>query len=403
MSRTRPLAGIRVVEFGHIAAGPFAGLLLADLGADVVKVEPPQGDGMRQWPPFEYGEDEGPYSLNFASINRNKRSIRANLRDPGDREMVLALTDAADVLIENFRPGVMERLGFGFEQLTAGRPSPLIYCSITGYGSENQRSLRGAYDVVVQAESGVMSVTGEPDGSPVKCGVPIGDFVTGLYAALAITAAVAERERLPRPRSLHLDCSMTQCLLGISALQTSEFWGTGAAPRRLGSAHPRNAPYRAFEAKDASFVVAAGNEKLWRRFCDVVEMPELVDEAAFITQEARALNQEALFELLAPRFLSKTATEWLDAFEAAAIPCGRINSFADALSETGLVSADFIRQIPLPTGQITKTTAFPVNVDGWDMSTGEPPSLGADRTEVLSEWLGRAATLPTHSTSEEPG
>jgi len=254
------LDGLRVLEFGHIAAAPFCGMLLADLGADVVKIEAPDGDGLRAWPPVVTGDSGDAFSLNFASLNRGKRSVVANLKDRAQVERVLALCACADVILENYRPGTLERLGLGFADVAKRNPS-IVYCSISGYGQTGERARNGAFDVVVQGASGLMSVTGEPDRPPVKCGVPVADFTAGLYAAYTIVAAHGRAVREQRP--VHLDCAMLDCLLGVSALQTSEYWGTGKAPARLGSAHPRNAPYQAFRASDAPFIVAAGNDSLW--------------------------------------------------------------------------------------------------------------------------------------------
>ena len=243
-----PLAGLRVLEFAQIAAGPFTGMLLADLGADVVKIERPDGgDGMRDWPPLHRAEGTGDvFSGNFTSLNRNKRSVALDIKNPADVATLLSLVETADVFIENFRPGALKRAGLGYDQLKARNPR-LVYCSITGYGQSGPYSQKGAFDVTVQAMSGLMSVTGEPDGAPVKCGVPVGDFATGLYAAYVILAAVMRARA--SGKGAHVDCSILGSLLGVSALQTSEYFGTGVAPRRLGSAHPRNAPYAGFQAR----------------------------------------------------------------------------------------------------------------------------------------------------------
>ena len=303
-----PLAGLRVIEFTQVAAGPFAGSLLADLGADVVKVENPDGgDGMRQWPPLMDGESGPRFSGNFASVNRNKRSIMADLKDPAQRRRLQDLSAEADVFLENFRPGVMQRLGLGYEELKTRNPR-LVYCSITGYGQTGPYAQKGAFDITVQALSGLMSVTGEEDGPPVKCGVPVGDFTAGLYAAYTILAAVLRARETGE--GAVIDCSMLGSLLGVSALQTSQYFGTGRAPDRLGSAHPRNAPYQGFQASDVPFVVAAGNDKLWRDLCELVGRPELPADERFRTQSLRAENQKQLAATLQPIFATQPAKEW---------------------------------------------------------------------------------------------
>ena len=263
----KPLSGIRVIELGQIAAGPFASSLLADLGADVIKIENPKGgDGMRQWPPLNISKQgkEEIYSENFASVNRNKRSMTLNIKDPSDVGLLKRLVSKATILIENYRPGVLNKLGLGYDDLKRINKK-LIYCSISGYGQSGPYSDKGAFDVTVQAVAGVMSVTGEKDSSPVKCGVPIGDFCTGLYASYTIMAMLRNVEK--NGKGTHIDCSMLGSLLGISALQTSEYFGNRKAPEKLGSAHSRNAPYQAFQASDTFFVIAAGNDKLWGEVC----------------------------------------------------------------------------------------------------------------------------------------
>ena len=291
MSTSPPLLdGVKVVEFCQIAAGPFCGMLLADFGADVTKIEPPEGDGLRQWPPISDG-----YSENFASLNRGKRSLALDLKQPADLARARALAMEADVLVENSRPGALRRLGLGWDWFAPRRPS-LVYCSISAFGQTGPKAGAGGFDVTIQAAAGVMSVTGEPGGAPVKCGVPIADFTAGLYAAFSIAAMIA-RVRSGGPGG-HIDVPMFATTLAIAALQTSEYFGTGRNPRKLGSAHPRNAPYQAFKARDDWFVIAAGNNRLWAAVCDVAGMPELLDDERFLTPTLRAANQLALKDLL---------------------------------------------------------------------------------------------------------
>ncbi len=382
-----PLDGMRVLEFGHIAAAPFAGMLLADLGAEVVKVEPPAGDGLRSWPPIVEGTDGEAFSLNFASLNRNKRSVIADLKDSAQLARVKQLCTAADVLIENYRPGAMERLGLGFQHVCELQPT-IVYCSISGYGQTGPYSTYGAFDVVVQAMSGLMSVTGEEDGPPVKCGVPVGDFTAGLYAAYSILAARtnAARER----RAVHLDCPMLDCLLGISALQTSEYWGTWEAPRRLGSRHPRNAPYQAFQASNAQFILAAGNEELWRQVCEATGNVELLQDPRFTTVTNRAKHQRELSALLAPAFLERTAAEWIAVFTSRGVPCGPINTFADILDDPHVGETGLVHALAIPGGQ-TKTVGYPVRFNGSMIDGyGAPPRLGEGADDVFERWTADA-------------
>lgn len=383
-----PLAGLKVLEVGQIAAGPFTGMLLADLGADVVKVEPPEGDGLRKWPPLTANGEGEAYSENFASVNRNKRSLAANLKDPAALDRVRRLAARADVFIENSRPGALDRLGLGYDALRAENPG-LVYCSISGYGHVGPYSDKGAFDLTVQAMAGLMSVTGEADGAPVKSGVPVGDFCTGLYAAYTILAAVMRRRETGVGG--HVDCSMIGSLLGVAALQTSEFFGTGNTPRRLGSAHPRAAPYRAFCGSDDYFVVAAGNDKLWRSVCDAVGRPDLVGDPRFASLELRARHQDALLEILAPVFAQRPAAEWLDAFDRLGVPCAPINTYPQVLSHPQVEAMGLVQPLELPNGVRTRTTAFPVRLTDYAFEVFRPPpALGAHGDEVCREWLGDA-------------
>lgn len=379
------LDGVRVLEFGQIAAGPFAGSLLADLGADVVKVERPgEGDGMRQWPPLSENEAGEPFSENFASINRNKRSVALDLKSPDDAARLHALCDRADVLIENFRPGVLERSGFGYDVLAARNPG-LVYCSISGYGQTGPYAGRGAFDVTVQALSGLMSVTGEEHGGPVKCGVPLGDFGAGLYAAYTIAAALLQRQRTGR--GAHLDCSMLGALLGMSALQTSEYFGTGRDGRRLGSAHPRNAPYQAYRAADTHFVIAAGNDRLWRAVCRIVGRDDLADHPDYRNQSLRARHQEALARELEAVFATQPAAHWLAAMDGAGVPAAPINRYSDVLADPQVEHLGLVHPLVLPNGRATRTTGYPVQVSGFGFEIRRPPPpLGAHTGEVVADW-----------------
>ena len=373
-----PLSGVRVIEFCAVAAGPFCGMLLADMGADVIKVENPQGgDSMRQWPPINNG-----YSENFASVNRNKRSVTLDLKNPADKARARALVLAADVVIENNRPGVMDRLGLGYASFKAEKPS-LIYCSISAFGQVGPRSEEGGCDLTVQAMAGVMSVTGEQDGPPVKCGVPLSDFCSGLYGAYAI-AAVLRRVQLGGAGE-HIDVPMMGATLAVAALQTSEFFGTGRDPAKLGSAHPRNAPYQAFRAKDGYFAMAAGNDALWRAACGAAGLPKLVDDPRFGSTTLRAQNQAALKEILETEFAGHTAEELLGRFRQAGVPCAPINTYSMALADEQVRHMEWVRDVTLPGGAQTKTFASPLRFSGEGFPIyREPPALGQHNDEVFA-------------------
>src|SRR6516165_6236844 len=363
-----PLAGVRVLEFGQIAAGPLAGSLVADLGADVCKVENPAGgDGMRGWPPLS-SIDGGPaFSENFASVNRNKRSIAVDLKDAASLTQLKALAAVADVVLENFRAGVLGRLGLGYDALKALNRR-VVYCSISGYGQRGPYAGKGAFDVTVQGMAGLMSVTGEEGRPPVKCGVPVGDFCAGLYAAYTITAALMRARETGE--GAHIDCSMLGSLLGVAALQTSEYFGTGKAGTRIGSAHPRNAPYQAYRAQDDYFIIAAGNDALWREVA-------------------------ALAGLLEAKFAARPAREWLAEMDRRGVPCAPINSYPEILSDPHVTHMGLVRPLALPNGVATRTVGFPVAISGWKYEIYRPPpELGAHTQEVMAEWCAGRPGAP---------
>jgi crotonobetainyl-CoA:carnitine CoA-transferase CaiB-like acyl-CoA transferase len=372
-----PLQGVRVIEFCNVAAGPFCGMLLADMGADVIKVENPDGgDSLRQWPPLTNG-----FSENFASVNRNKRSVTLDLKDTGDKARARALVLGADVVIENNRPGVMDRLGLGYASFRAERPA-LVYCSISAFGQEGPRAQEGGFDLTMQAMAGIMSVTGEPDGAPVKCGVPLSDFCAGLYGAFAI-ASVLRRVK-EGGEGEHIDVSMLGTSLGVAALQTSEYFGTGRDPAKLGSAHPRNAPYQAFRAKDDYFAMAAGNNSLWKSVCEVTGLPQLFADERFATTTLRAKNQVALKEILEREFAKHTAEELIARFRAAGVPCAPINTYSRALADPQVAHMQWIQEIALPGGAKARTFASPLRFSGRGFPIRrDPPALGEHNDEVF--------------------
>ena len=373
-----PLSGVRVIEICQIAAGPFCGMLLADMGADVIKIEPPNGDAMRTWPPLNDG-----YSENFASLNRNKRSIALDLKDKADWAIAKKLISAADAVVENARPGVMERLEIDYAAARSWNPA-IVYCSISAFGQTGPRARQGAFDVTMQALSGIMSVTGHEGAEPVKCGVPVSDFATGLYGAYNILAALmVARES---GTGCHIDASMLGCSLGIAALQTSEYFGNGAAPRKLGAAHPRNSPYEAYRASDDYFVIAAGNDRLWSTVCAITGLEALRDDPRFVTTADRAKNQAELKSLLEKRFAGATAAVWLDRFAKGGVPCAPINDYAQVLDDPQVEAMGWIEPAQLPSGAGIRTFGVPVAMTGQDFTIRRgPPGLDADRSEILAE------------------
>ncbi len=380
-----PLTGVKVLEFGHVASGPFAGMLLADLGADVVKVESPDGDQMRDWPPLAGSELGGRFSHNFAALNRNKRSVVSDFRNQEELASVRALCASADVIVENFRPGVLDRFGLGFDEISHGHKG-VVYCSISGYGHSSPYSERGAYDVVIQAMSGLMSVTGPIGGEAVKCGVPVADFIAGLYAAFTIVSM--RPGVIETGESVHIDCPMLDCLIATSALQTSEFWGTGIEPRALGTAHPRNAPYQMFHGSDKPFVLAAGTDRLWRRVCSVVGQECLADDPRFLLQDSRVKNQVELASILQSRFSQQSASHWVNELDRRGVPCGPLNTFGEMLADPHVKETGLVRDFHMPIGGSVPAVVFPARVSGMRSRLDrEAPLLGENTEEVLKEWV----------------
>ncbi|MFC3677590.1 CaiB/BaiF CoA transferase family protein [Ferrovibrio xuzhouensis] len=387
---TLPLAGIKVIEICNVAAGPFCAMVLADLGADVIKIENPNGgDTLRSWPPHS-GPDGNTFSENFASLNRNKRSVTLDLKQQTDREQAIVLAADADVLLENNRPGVLTRLGLGYEVLRQHNPR-LIYCSISAYGQHGPRADEGGFDVTVQAISGIMSVTGEKDGAPVKAGVPISDFAAGLYGAFAICAQL--RRVAETGEGVHIDVPMMGASLAIAALQVSEYFGSGKDPVKLGSAHPRNAPYQAFKARDDYFVMAAGTQNLWETACRLLNREELIADPRFSTTALRARNQAPLKETFEMTFSSFSAQELIDLLSRAGIPCSLINSYSRALSDPQSEHMGWANPIVLANGVHTKTLGFPLQFNGKTPGIRmTAPKLGQDQ-HIISDSQNQGGEL----------
>ena len=381
LSALKPLAGIRVLEICNVAAGPFCALLLADLGADVIKLENPgAGDTLRAWPPHT-GPENDRLSENFASLNRNKRSITLDLKNPDDNARAKDLIANVDVLIENNRPGVMKRLGLDFDSALAINPK-LIYCSISAYGQSGPRANEGGFDVTIQAMSGIMSVTGEPDGAPVKCGVPVADFTAGLYGAMSICAQL--RAVAQTGKGVHIDVPMMGTSLAIAALQTSEYFGVGKDPVKLGSAHPRNAPYQAFKAKDDYLVMAAGTQALWETVCQILKSPELLQDERFTSTALRAKNQIALKELIEAILQGDTAANWITQFSQAGVPCCPINQYSAVLSDPQTLAMGWVEPMVMANGHETKTVINPVKFNGATAPIERrPPRLGEHNSGIV--------------------
>ncbi|MGW8362709.1 CaiB/BaiF CoA transferase family protein [Streptomyces wedmorensis] len=378
------LSGIVVADFGRVLAGPYMTMLLADLGADVIKIERPgSGDDTRAWgPPFADGE-----ATYFLGVNRNKRSVSLDLTDPEDLAAARAIVDRADVLVENFRPGTMEKLGLGYEDVRATNPG-LVYCSVTGFGTAEGARLPG-YDLLVQAMGGLMSVTGEPDGAGTKTGVALVDVITGLHAGLGVLAALRHRDLTGRGQ--RVEVSLLTSLLSALTNQAAAHLGAGVVPRAMGNRHPSIAPYEVFDAQDRPLVLAVGNDRQFRSLCDRIGRPELADDPRFTTNTARVAHREDLVAALAGPLAGRTADGWFEELTAAGVPCGPINDLAAAFGLADRLGlAPRVPESAAGPGQVVN----PIRLDATPPSyRAAPPRLG-EHTEELLAALGRTARTP---------
>ena len=333
------LRNVRVLDLSRVLAGPFATMQLADLGAEIIKVEAPgSGDDTRSWgPPFIGGE-----STYFLSVNRSKLGITLDFKHPRGRELLLRLLDRAEVLVENFRPGTLERAGLGYEALAQRYPG-LIYCSISGYGHTGPRGKEPGYDAIVQAESGVMSVTGSPEGPPFKVGVSIGDITTGMYAVQGILAALLQRQNTGLGQKI--DVSLLDSMVSILTYQAGIYFGTGETPQRMGNRHPSIVPYETFEAADGHFTIGVTNNAQWQRFCGALDLTELKDDERYSDVSKRVENYASLRERLVSSFRRMPVAHWLGKLRGAGIPCGEVRTVPQALEEPQLKAREMILEM----------------------------------------------------------
>lgn len=377
-----PLESIRVLDLSRVLAGPYCTMLLGDLGADVIKVERPgAGDDTRQWgPPFAGGE-----SAYYLCCNRNKRGITLNLKSPEGRQLAARLAEQADVLVENFLPGTLEAWGLGYETLSRANPR-LVYCSITGFGQTGPRRDEPGYDIMIQALSGVMSITGEPDGPPTKLGVAISDITAGLYANQAILAALLARERTGSGD--RVDISLFDTTLSWLANVGENYLVSGVVPQRRGSAHPNIVPYQAFEAADESLIIAVGNDSQFGRFCQLLGRTDLAENPRFATNAARVEHRAELIPLIRGAIRSRPAAEWLALLEAAEIPCGAVNTIDRAFADPQVAARNMVVEVAHPTIGPLKLAGSPLKFQSAGSAPlRPPPRLGEHTDEVLQELL----------------
>ncbi|PZS06963.1 MAG: carnitine dehydratase [Solirubrobacterales bacterium] len=350
-----PLAGVRVVDLSRVLAGPYCTMLLADLGADVVKVERPgEGDDTRSWGP-PYVRDQATY---FLAVNRNKRSVAIDLADPAGQREALALARASDVLVENFRPDVMDTLGLGYEQLATEQPG-LIYCSISGFGAGEGARLPG-YDLLVQALGGLMSITGPADGEPQKVGVALVDILAGLFASVGILAALRHRDATGEGQRVEVD--LFSSLLAALANQASAFTVAGVVPRRMGNAHPSISPYELYPTAKGELVLAVGNERQFATLCEVLDVPELAEDDRFRGNARRVENRDALRDALVARLATGPAADWAAALTDARVPAGVVNDVRAAFELAASLGLEPIVDVPAPDGSAMRLTRNPIRL-----------------------------------------
>jgi crotonobetainyl-CoA:carnitine CoA-transferase CaiB-like acyl-CoA transferase len=376
----RLLEGLRVVDFTHIFAGPLATQTLGDMGAEVIKIERPGGDAARR---YGQGVGEDDMGGSFLALNRNKRSVAIDLSSDRGIELARRLILSADVVVQNFRLGLMERWGLDYESLSREKPS-LIYCSMNGFGHTGPKAAKAANDLVVQAYSGLMSFTGEPDGDPVRCGTAISDFSAGLYATIGILGAVTYRERTGQGQ--HVRTSMLESQVSIMNYFFADYWLKGIVPRPLGTANRLGIPNQAFRTKDGWVVISTANESMWRRCCEGLGQPELADDPRFATLDVRYQNTPALVEAISSITAAKTTAECLTDLEAKGVSCAQLNTLDEVAGDEQLAGLGAFLDVPRGDGGQARVVATPLHYTDTPLDVRRGvPSLGQHTREVLAE------------------
>ncbi|MDQ2102138.1 CaiB/BaiF CoA transferase family protein [Azospirillum isscasi] len=385
-----PLSHVRVLELSRVLAGPWAAQTLADLGADVIKVERPgAGDDTRAWGPPWAGEE----SAYFLSTNRGKRSITIDFERPEGQELVRKLAAQADVVIENFKVGGLVKYGLDYDSLKAINPG-LVYCSITGFGQDGPYAKRAGYDFMIQGMGGLMSITGQPDaeagGGPVKVGVAVTDVFTGLYATIGVLGALAHRDRTGEGQWVNL--ALLDVQVAVLANQAMNYLVGGKAPQRLGNAHPNIVPYQAFATLDGHIILAVGNDGQFAKFCQVAGRPELAQDPRYATNPARVANRKELVPILELLLEQRTSRDWLSALEAVGVPCGPINDVSQVFADPHVQARNIHQDLPHPSAGTVPTVASPIRYSATPIEhTVAPPTLGQHTDAVLEEALGLCA------------
>ena len=377
------LEGVRVIDLSAYLSGPYCSMILADHGADVIKIERPgDGDEARRMPPFIKGE-----SAPFMLWNRNKRSVALDLKAPRDHALCLELVREADVFIENFKPGVAERLGLGYDALATLNPR-LVYCSISGFGQTGPYRARGGFDLMVQAMSGIMSVNGPEDGPPHRVPMAIADIGAGMFAAIGILAALQARTRTGRGQQV--DTALYDAALSFGLYEAAHFFATGENPPRLGQAHRASAPYQAFRTSDGWITIGANTQALWTKLCEVIGGTELVQDPRFRDNAARVANRPALAALVQQALAVGTTRAWMERFESAGIPAGPVQSYDDVFADPQVIAREMVSEMKHPSAGKTRTLGIPVKLSETPGALRRPaPRLGEHTQEVLAELRDR--------------
>jgi len=378
-----PLEGITVLDLTRVLSGPYCTMLLADMGARVIKIEQPgKGDDTRGWgPPFLNGE-----SAYFLSVNRNKESVTIDFKHPEGRALLNRLVDRCDVLVENFRPGTLAKLGLDYASLSTRHPQ-LVYCSVSGFGQTGPRRQESGYDAVIQAEGGLMSITGAADGPPFRLGVAIADIVSGMFAAYGISLALLSRERSGRGQEV--DIAMLDAVSALLTYQAGAYFASGHVPRRLGNRHPSIVPYETFAASDGDFVLAVGNDDLWKTFCEVADL-DFGDR--FATNRQRVMGYDTLRPLIASRLQTQTRQYWIDRLTAAGVPCGSVRDIGELFGDPQLRARDMVASVQHETIGSMEVLGVPVKLSATPGSVRTPPPrLGEHTAAVLAHDLGLGA------------
>ncbi len=377
----RALDGIRIIDFSKALAGPYCTMLLADMGAEVIKVEMPgSGDDSRGWgPPFIEGE-----AAYFLSVNRNKKSITLNLKDPKAKEIALKIIEKADIVLESNRPGVMTKLGLDYETVKKINPG-IIYCSISGFGQTGPYSKRPGFDQVIQGYGGIMGLTGEKGGGPLKVGIAVTDIATGMFAATGILTALYHRERTGQGQ--HVDASMLDGQVSWLTYQAGRYLASGNVPQRIGSAHPLIVPYQDFEASDGFINIAAGNDNLWKKFCAVTDLSDIADDPKFATNPKRVENRDEVVEIVSKKINTKTMQEWLDILNDAGVPCGPIYTVDQIFNDPQVLAREMLVEVDHPKCGKIQVTGSPIKLSETPAEiTTHPPMLGEHNSSILQEF-----------------